>query len=211
MTAPAKPIRAVFYARISTTQQSADMQLGALRAEARARGWTVVAECVDEGWSGRKDRRPELDRAMAIIRSGGADLLGVWKFDRFARSVRHLLSVLDELRERKVSFVSLTERIDTETPLGRVLFTILSALAEFEGDLIRERVTAGVRRAIATGRAWGRRRRATPDVAERARELRGLGRSWRQVAMAVGVPVRTIRRALAEAQAGAGQDRSGPP
>ncbi len=193
-------LRAVLYARVSTTHQSADMQVEALRAEAARRGWQVVAECVDEGWSGRKDRRPQLDRAMELIRSGQADVLAVWKFDRFARSVRHLLRVLDELRERNVRFLSLTEAIETDSAFGRAIFTIISAIGELEADLCRERVTTSVRSAIARGQRWGRPRRTTDETVAKACELRAAGRSWRQVAMAIGVPSRTIRRAVAEAK-----------
>lgn len=190
------PIRAALYARVSTRDQSPDMQLEALRAQAAQRRWTVVAEYVDVGVSGAKARRPELDRLMADARAAQLDLVAVWKFDRFARSTRHLLSALDEFQERRVAFVSLSESIDTTSALGRAVFTIVAAVAELERDLLRERVVEGVRLARSKGKVIGRPQRWTVAQADQARALRAVGRSWREVAMAVGLPVRTVRRAV---------------
>lgn len=198
MTKPQKIVRAALYARVSTRDQSPDMQTEALRAEAGRRGWVVHDTYVDKGVSGAKDRRKELDRLMADVRDGRVQAVMVWKFDRFARSTRHLLSALDELQSRNVSFVSMSENIDTSSALGRAIFIIVAAVAELERDLIRERVQAGVDRARKRRSTWGRPRRWTPEQAERARQLREAGRSWREVAMAVGLKVRTLRRAVAE-------------
>lgn len=204
MTKPQKIVRAALYARISTRDQSPDMQVEALLAEAERRGWVVHDTYIDRGVSGAKDKRKELDRLMADVRRGDIGAVMVWKFDRFARSTRHLLSALDEFQGRNVSFVSMSENIDTSSALGRAMFTIVAAVAELERDLIRERVQAGVDRARKHRSTWGRPRRWTPEQAERARQLREAGRSWREVAMAVGLKVRTLRRAVAETPQAAG-------
>jgi DNA invertase Pin-like site-specific DNA recombinase len=189
------------YARVSTPDQDPGMQTDALRGEAERRGWTVHDIYVDHGVSGAKDRRKELDRLMGDVRDGKVTAVMVWRFDRFARSVRHLLGALDEFRERDVMFVSIMENIDTGTPLGAALFVILAAISQLERDIIRERVQAGVTRARKHRKTWGRQQRWTEADALRAIELRSQGRSWREVSMAVHLPVRSIRRAVALTQA----------
>lgn len=185
------------YARVSTADQDPAMQVEALQAEVARRGWVLHDTYVDHGVSGAKDRRPALDRLMAAIRSGEVQAVMVWKFDRMARSVRHLLAVMDEFRSKNVKFISLTENIDTSTPMGAAMFIILGAIAQLERDIIRERVLAGVARARRKRATWGRAQRWTHEDAKKALELRAQGRSWREVAMAVHLPVRTIRRAVA--------------
>lgn len=189
--------RVALYARVSTADQDPAMQVEALQAEAARRGWVVHDTYVDHGVSGAKDRRPALDRLMEDLRTKKFDAVMVWKFDRMARSVRHLLAVMDELRAHDVKFISLTENIDTSTPLGAAMFVILAAIAQLERDIIRERVLAGVARARRRRSTWGRAQRWTEEDARRAIELRAQGRSWREVAMATHLPVRTIRRAVA--------------
>lgn len=117
--------RAALYARVSTHHgQDVGLQLEALREVAAARGWVVVQEFVDEGISGSKQRRPALDALMASARAADIEMVLVWRFDRFARSVRHLLSALDEFRTLGVEFLSLRENIETTTPMGRAMFTL---------------------------------------------------------------------------------------
>ena len=132
------------------------MQTRELREYCERRGWNVVAEYVDIGISGAKDRRPELDKLMADARRRRFDVVAVWRFDRFARSVRHLLRALDEFQALRIDFVSLTEALDTSTPSGRMTFTVLGAVAELERSLIAERVRAGLRNARARGVRLGR-------------------------------------------------------
>src|SRR5262249_11090338 len=138
-------IRAALYARISTSNngQSPEMQLCELREYCERRGWTVAGEYVDTGISGAKDTRPELNPLMAEAHTRCFDVVAVWKFDRFARSVSHLLRALDTFRVLGVEFVSLSESLDTATPAGRMVFTVLGAVAELERSLIAERVRAG--------------------------------------------------------------------
>ncbi len=187
--------RAAIYARVSTDDQDIEVQLRVLRPYVEQRGWTwEIYE--DRGVSGAKDQRPALDRLMTHARAHTLDVVVVWKFDRFARSTKHLLLALDEFRALEVDFVSVTEAIDTSTALGRAMFTIVGAIAELERELIRERIKAGVAKARADGKHLGRPQRWTRDQMERAAKLRSEGRSWRTIARSVGLPVRTIRRAI---------------
>jgi DNA invertase Pin-like site-specific DNA recombinase len=180
-------MRAAIYARVSTVGngQSPQMQIRELREFAKRRGWAVSGEYVDEGISGAKDSRPELNRLMAEAHRRKFDVVIVWKFDRFARSVSHLLRALETFNALGISFVSLSESLDTSTPAGKMVFTVLGAVAELERSLIGERVRAGLRNARAKGIRLGRPRVAV-DVAE-VRRLRSAGASWREVGRALGV------------------------
>ena len=193
-------IRTALYARISTSNngQSPEMQLRELREYCERRGWTVAGEYMDAGISGAKDRRPELDRLMADAHRRRFDVVAVWKFDRFARSVSHLLRALDTFRVLGIEFVSLSESLDTATPAGRMVFTVLGAVAELERSLIAERVRAGLRNARAKGKRLGRPR-VTVDRARIAR-FRAQGLSWAKIAAELGVGEGTVYR-LAHASA----------
>jgi DNA invertase Pin-like site-specific DNA recombinase len=192
-----KPIRAALYARVSTSGHGQDvgLQLDELRQVAAQRQW-VASDYVDEGVSGSKDRRPALDRMMADARAGRLDVVAVWRFDRFARDTRHLLTAMEEFRALGVAFVSLREQIDTSTPMGKAMFTIISAIGELERDLIRERVVAGVQRAKANGKHCGR-----PKVEMDLRPAIALlreGRGLKDVATILKVSRATLRRRLRE-------------
>ncbi len=199
MTTTATPARrAALYARVSTTNHGQDvgLQMDELRQVAAQRGW-VVSHYSDVGVSGSIDRRPGLDRLMADARAGKLDVVAVWRFDRFARNTRHLLVSMEEFKAVGVDFVSLREQVDTSTPLGRAMFTILSAISELERDIIRERVLAGVRRAQASGKHCGRPRK---DLDLRpALALLNEGRGLKDVARILKVPRATLRRRLDEA------------
>lgn len=143
--------------------------------------------------SGAKDRRPELDRLMADVHKRRFVVVAVWNFDRFARSVSHLLRALDTFRVLGIEFVSLSESLDTATPAGRMVFTVLGAVAELERSLIAERVRAGLRNARAKGKRLGRPRVAV-DAAKVAR-LRASGFSWPKIARELGVSVGTAYQA----------------
>jgi len=153
----AKGQRVAVYARVSTVDQHASNQIDDLRNYAQARGWTIVGEFVDEGISGAKRDRPGLDAMMKLVRRRGADTVLVWKYDRFARSMSHLLHALDEFRSINVNFVSFTEGIDTTTAMGKFVFGVFSSLAEFERSIIQQRVKAGLERAKAKGVQLGRK------------------------------------------------------
>ncbi len=187
-------MRAAIYVRVSTTDQRLDVQTDELRRYVEARGWTLAACWEDRGVSGSRDRRPGLDAVMTAARRRQVDVVVVAAFDRFARSVRHLLTALDEFRALGVEFVSLREQIDTSTPLGRMVFTVVAAVAELEREVIRERVRVGIAAARRRGVRLGRPRRVF-DLG-RARTMLAGGTSQRAVARALGVGDATLRAAL---------------
>lgn len=173
-------MKAALYARVSTRDQDPAMQLTDLRRLAEARGWTVEEEYVDHGYSGAKDRRPALDRLMAHARQRKLDVVCCWRFDRMARSVRHLVGLLDEFRALGVDFVSHQEAIDTSTPAGKVLFTVIAAFSEFERAILGERVRAGLAKARALGVRLGRPPKEVDP--ERVRQIYGTTKSVRRCA-----------------------------
>jgi DNA invertase Pin-like site-specific DNA recombinase len=189
-------MRIGIYARVSTKDQSCEMQLRDLRAYCVARCFSAVTEYVDIGQSGAKDSRPELNRLMDDARKHKLDGILVWRFDRFARSTKHLLTALDEFRSAGIQFISYQENMDTGSPLGQALFTIVAAVAQLERDLIRERVTAGIRNARAAGKQLGRPIRIV-DRDEILR-LRATGTSVREIAAKLGIGYGTVRKRLAQ-------------
>src|SRR6201981_1479418 len=183
-------MRVVIYARVSTKDQSCDLQLRDLRAYCAARGFSLEREYVDVGESGAKDSRPQVNELMATARKRHFDAVIVWRFDRFARSTKHLLLALEEFRSLGIQFISYQENIDTSSPLGQALFTIVSAVAQLERDLIRERVNAGIRHARASGKQLGRPRRIVN--ADEVRMLRSNGARLRQIAEKLWVSYGTV-------------------
>jgi DNA invertase Pin-like site-specific DNA recombinase len=180
--------------RVSTKDQSCELQVRDLRAYCAARGFDLVGEYIDVGQSGGKESRPELNKLMEDARKRKFDAIVVWRFDRFARSTRHLLLALEEFRSLGIQFVSYQENIDTSSPLGQALFTIVSAVAQLERDLIRDRVSAGIGNARANGRQFGRPMKAL-DL-ERILQMRAEGQSLRQIAEYLGVGYGTVRERL---------------
>jgi len=187
---------AALYARVSTLDQNCEVQLEDLRRYAGKR-FASYCEYTDAGVSGTQRHRPQLDALMRDAHRRLFDVVLVWKFDRFARSLKHLIESLDEFSALGIDFISLTEGIDTTTPAGQLLFHIVGAVAQFERDLIAERVRAGMAHARSLGKHIGRPR-AKVDV-EAVRNLRSQGKSLRNIAMALGVPISRVRRALAAA------------
>jgi DNA invertase Pin-like site-specific DNA recombinase len=195
-------MRAAIYARVSTFDQNPENQLEELRRYASARGWTAK-EFIDHGVSGAKDRRPALDELLTDARRRRFDVLVVWSLDRAGRSLKHLLGLLDDLHAIGVSFVSLREGLDSTTPSGRLQFSILGAIAEFERARLRERTMAGLRRARARGIRLGRRpvRVTSADLASVAHlSVRAAARFLR---IAPGT-LRKARRACQETSAADG-------
>src|SRR5215471_10481179 len=188
--------RAALYMRISTKghHQTTETQAHALREYAAHRGLTIVAEYADEGISGAKGSRPSLDKLMRDARGRKFDLVIVARFDRFARSVSHLLRALEEFEHLGIDFVSLSESIDTSTPVGKMIFTVLGAVAELERNLIKERVHMGLHRARKQGKQLGRPR---VDVDPRlVAGLRARGRSWNEIAQELNIGKGTAQRAF---------------
>lgn len=188
-------IRAALYARVSThAGQDPAMQLRELREYCQRRGWDVAGAYVDVGVSGATERRPQLDQLLAECRKCRFDAVVVYRYDRFARSLRQLVNALGEFDALGVQFISLHEGVDTSTPNGRLVFGIFASIAEFERELIRERVRSGVAAARARGKRLGRPRREVDRA--RIASLRTQGRSWREIARELGIGVATARAAF---------------
>src|ERR1700693_4541206 len=192
--------RLAIYGRVSTANHGQDVTLQTRELEqfARARGWRLVDSYLDIGISGAKDKRPELDRLMADAHKRKFDVIAVWKFDRFARSVSHLLRALDTFNALGIAFVSLSEQMDTTTPTGKMVFTVLGAVAELERSLIAERVRAGLRNARAKGKKLGR-----PCVSldgARIRRRQGEGASLRKIAGELGVSAALVHKTLSDSR-----------
>ena len=190
-------MKVALYARVSTGGQDPEVQLGALRSHIGLRGWEIVEEFVDRGYSGAKERRPALGRLMQSAWAGEFQAVLVWRFDRFARSVKHLISALEQFRNLKINFISLQEQFDTSTPIGQAMFTIIGTMAQLERDIIRERVKAGLERARARGVRLGRpAAQARPD---QIAALRRQGLSLREIASHLDCSRSTVRRRMTEA------------
>ena len=153
--------RTALYLRVSTVDQKPDLQYDGLRAYAARAGLEIVRDYCDVGVSGQREGRPRLNALMAAARNREIDCVLVWKFDRFARSTRHLLAALEEFNHLGIRFISVQDQVDTDSPMGRAMFTIIAAMAELESSLISERVTAGMRAAETRGKHLGRP--ATPQ------------------------------------------------
>lgn len=194
--------RVCLYARVSTSDQKCENQIPPLLEYAKMRGWIIAEDhiYIDQGESGAKDSRPALDRLMQAVRKRKVDLVLVWKFDRMGRNARHLIMTLEEMKNLGVGFVSYTEGIDTSTPMGKAMYTIISAFAELELSNIRERVRLGLARARAQGKRLGRKP-LNVDV-NQIKELRSRGLTIRQIAKEMKVGNGTVVRSLAMAEHG---------
>jgi DNA invertase Pin-like site-specific DNA recombinase len=182
-------MRVAVYGRVSTAEQNAAMQIEELRAYCIRRQWEIVEEFIDSGVSGSKESRPALNRLLADAKRRRFDTVLVYRYDRFARSLRQLVNALAEFDALGIHFVSLNEGVDTSTPNGRLVFGIFASIAEFERELIRGRVRSGLAAARAKGKRLGRPR-VTVDAA-RIAALRVQGLSWPQIARELGVSVGT--------------------
>jgi len=191
---PSGIIRAAIYARVSTHDQNCETQVRELREYAARRGWIISAEYMDTGWSGAKASRPELDRLMKDTELRRFDAVLVWKLDRFGRSVKNYLDGIEYLRAHGAQFLAVSQSIDTDesNPTARLLLHILASAAEFERELIRERVRAGIKSAKHKGKQPGRKR----VVFDRSKaiEMHQAGTSIRDIAAAFGGGVGTIHR-----------------
>ncbi len=198
-------LRVAIYVRVSTHDkgQNPEMQLRPLRDYCVARCFDISGEYVDIGQSGAKDRRPELDRLMGEARRRLINCVIVWKLDRFGRSLKHLVTALDELSTLGVAFVSYQENIDLSTPSGRLMFHMIAAMAEFERELIRERVCAGVAHARAKGKKIGRKGLAPVQI-KRVISIyhEDTSRSVRAVAKLAKTSPATTARILSDYRAG---------
>jgi DNA invertase Pin-like site-specific DNA recombinase len=194
-------VQAAVYARVSTLHNGQDstIQTRELVEYCQRRGWEVFECYVDNGVSGKKDSRPELNRLMADAHSRRFDVVVVWRFDRFSRSVSHLCRALEIFNALKINFVSMIEQIDTTTPAGTFVFHVLAAVAQSERQTTVERVRGGLRNARARGKRLGRPRK-TVDVAQ-INSLRASGHSWRSIAGVMKLSVGTVYTAARSQQA----------
>lgn len=177
------------YARISTDTQTHAAQIEALMAAGCEKIFTETA-------SGARKDRPVLAEVLAYLRPDSGDKLVVYKLDRVARSLPHLIEIMERLNKNGIEFQSVTEAIDTKTPGGRLLFHVMGAISAFERDLVIERTQAGLKAARAKGRIGGRPRRMTEDKINAVRELLATGTAVKDAAAAVGVSVPTLYRWL---------------
>ena len=194
-------MRVALYARVSTADKGQDPRVQTLELQeyCQRRGWSVVGEYVDVGISGTKEKRPELDRLMADAHRRRFDAILCWKFDRFARSVSHLLRALETFQTLGIDFVSFSEQLDTSTPTGKMVFTVLGAVAELERSLIVERVRAGMHNARAKGKRIGRPPRTylNQDARRSISEAYAMGdASLRQLAVRFGTSIGTVQRCI---------------
>lgn len=148
--------KAGIYARVSTTDQHPEIQQRELIEYVKRRGWEKYRIYCDKGISGASEKRPALNALFEDCRRGHIDVVVVWKFDRFARSLKQLLNALELFRRLNVDFISCTESIDTSLPHGEMLFQIIGAIAQWERSLIVERVKAGIQHARSQGKRLGR-------------------------------------------------------
>jgi putative DNA-invertase from lambdoid prophage Rac len=189
-------MKTAIYARVSTLDQNCEMQLRELREYVTRRGWELAGEYIDTGWSGAKASRPELDRLMHDAALHQFDIALVWKLDRFGRSVRNCLNGIESLRAHGVRFLAVSQSIDTDesNPTAKLLLHILASVAEFERELIRERVRAGIKSAKHKGKQLGRKRVVFDR--DKAHALHESGASLREIAAALQVGKGTIQRLL---------------
>ena len=184
--------RIPIYARVSTDRQSTESQLNALREYAGKRAWAISKEYIDEGYTGSNTKRPAFTAMMADAKKRKFDVLLVYKLDRLSRSLKDLITTLDDLKSMGIDFISYDNGLDTTTPTGRLIFNVVGAVAEFEKDIIRERVRAGLENAKRKGKRLGR-----PPVSSRlvdeAKKLRSEGMSFRQIGKRLGIPESTVR------------------
>lgn len=211
-----RPLRVAIYARVSTTDQNPEAQLSALREFSSRRGFEIHREYVDyvTGDTAKRRRRaPEFDTLMADARKRYFDCVLVWKYDRFARSLATLVAALSEFSALGIDFISHTQNIDTTTPMGRLFFNVIGSFAEFERDIIIDRVKLGLANARAKGIVLGRPIR-DPSAAERIQRLREAGLSLRQIGAlekmsASGVRKILVRMSITHIDKEASEDREG--
>lgn len=194
-----RPRRVALYARVSTDRQSTENQLRELRQAAERLDWEVVGEFVDRGISGAKGRagRPQLDALLRGVARKDFDVVASWSVDRLGRSLMDLVRLLQELHSTGVDLYLHQQGINTTTPAGKALFQMMGVFAEFEREMIRERVTAGLARAKATGTKSGNaigRPTVGEEVEQRIRELRAEGLGMLKVAKLVGCGVSVVQR-----------------
>ena len=186
------------YARVSTDRQTVDMQIHELKEYVKRRGWNLLREFIDQGYSGSDTKRPAFQEMMNDAKKRKFDVLLVWKLDRLSRSMKDLVMVLNELGGLGIDFVSYDNNLDTSTPTGKLVFHVIGAVAEFEKDIIKERVKAGLENAKRKGKKLGRPG-VDDSVIEEAKVLRGQGKSFRTIGKELGISEGVVRQRLKDA------------
>ena len=189
--------RVALYARPSSDGQAPEKQLAELQKIADQNGWRVAREFVDQGVSlaKGKDHRPQFDEMCKEVREGHFDLIMTWSVDRLGRSLRHLISFLDELQLKKVDLFLYKQGVNTTMPAGKMLFQMLNVFSDFERTIIQERVNEGLNRAKAKGKKLGRPR-VSAEVENKIRAQRSIGKGIRRIAKELGVGVSTVMRVI---------------
>lgn len=187
--------RVALYLRVSTDSQTVENQKRELMAVADRLGWTVVETLADEGISGAKgrDKRPGYDRLMQMVTRREIDMIATWSVDRLGRSLQHLVAFLGEINDRGVDLYLHTQGLDTSTPAGRAMFSMLSVFSEFERSILRERIMAGLARSKAQGKRSGRPP-LDQDKADRIKRELSKGTSINAAAKKLKVGVATVHR-----------------
>jgi len=191
------PKTVAIYARVSTDKQKVDMQLRELRQYVVRSGWTVCEEFIDQAATGGNTKRPAFQAMLAAARQKKFQILLVWKLDRLSRSLKDLINTLDELGSLGIDFVSYDNHLDTSTPTGKLVFQIVGAVAEFEKDIIRERVVAGLAAAREKGKRLGRPPIA-PNIYDQALAMRAEGLSYKKIGKALNIDEGTIRKRMSK-------------
>jgi DNA invertase Pin-like site-specific DNA recombinase len=186
------------YCRVSTTSQSVERQIRELTEVAMGNNWEIVETYIDLGISGAKgrDKRPDLDRMMKDSIKGKFDVVMVSSIDRLGRSLQHLIEILNDLQSKSVELFMLKQSIDTTTPSGKMLFSMISAFAEFERSIIRERIMSGLSNAKAKGVVLGRKTNLTPTTEQKIIDMKSSGASIRKIASECSVGTQTIYKVL---------------
>jgi DNA invertase Pin-like site-specific DNA recombinase len=186
------------YARVSTNKQTCENQLVELRRIAEQRGWNIVQEFIDEGISGAKGRsdRPALDAMLTMANRGKFDLVACWSIDRLGRSVQNLVEILNDMQALRVDLFFHQQGLDTSTPSGRMMFSVFSALAEYERGMIRERICAGLDRAKKKGTKLGRPTVMNDSMRSAVKLLRERGMAIGQIARELQCGVGTIYKVV---------------
>lgn len=193
-TATNRKPKCALYARVSTRSQECENQLRDLRTYAQNRGWEIEGEYIDAGISGAVEQRPGLEKLWMKAKQRAFSHVLVWRFDRWARSLKQLILSLEELQSLGISFVSYTEALDLSTPTGKLTFSLVGAMAAMERDLLVSRVVAGQRRAQAQGVHIGRSKIGVST--DTIKKLRHQGFSLREIGRRLGVSRMTIRDRL---------------
>ena len=184
--------RIAIYARVSTDRQSTESQLNTLREYIEKREWNLFKEYIDEGFTGSNTKRPAFKEMMADAKKRRFDVLLVYKLDRLSRSLKDLIITLDDLKSTGIDFVSYDNSLDTTTPTGRLIFHVVGSVAEFEREIIKERVKSGLENARRKGKRLGRPP-VSSALVEEAKRLRSQGMPYRKIGLQLGIPESTVR------------------